>query len=103
MRNSSRVRDQPALTTSSGKSWLIMGALLAIISVIVLIPLMQREPRAVAVIGVIAVVVLYAVIVVARLLVGPGRLRLGIMAIAMLCMAASALTCVLIIAGAQPR
>ena len=38
-RDENRVTQQPALTTSTGREWLILGALLAAVSLAVLLPL----------------------------------------------------------------
>lgn len=38
-RDETRVTEQPALTTSTGREWLILGALLAAVSLAVLLPL----------------------------------------------------------------
>jgi uncharacterized membrane protein len=100
MRDSGRVRDQPALTTSSGRSWLIVGGLFALVCLVVLVALLGNPARGVAIFGIVAVLVLYAGMIVARLTARPGRRRLGIMAACMIALAAVALICVLVIAGA---
>ena len=51
MYNSANLTDQPSLTTSSGKIWLIAGGLLAFISCAVLFPMMWLEPPGVALVG----------------------------------------------------
>ena len=94
-----RIRNQPALTTSTGRIWLIVGGLFTAISLGVLIPMTALEPRGVALVAAVVDVVLYLVIVAARLFIGPGRRRLGVMAIALLVIAAVSLTGVLIVAG----
>ncbi|MCX7523278.1 hypothetical protein OSC27_13450 [Microbacterium sp. STN6] len=101
MRDRTRVREQAALTTSGGARWLVMGGLLGIICAGVLVALLWSAAPGVAIGGLIAVVVFYAAMVIARLAIGPGRRRLAVMAIGMGCLAASALVCVLIIAGAS--
>ena len=94
-----RIRNQPALTTSTGRIWLIVGGLFTAISLGVLIPMTALEPRGVALVAAVVDVVLYLVIVGARLFIAPGRRRLGVMAIALLAIAAVSLTGVLIVAG----
>ena len=94
-----KIRNQPALTTSTGRIWLIVGGLFTAISLGVLIPMMALEPGGVALVAAVVDVVLYLVIVAARLFIGPGRRRLGVMAIALLVIAAVSLTAVLIVAG----
>lgn len=95
------IRSQPALTTSSGRIWLIVGGLFALISLIVLVPMIGLAPTSVAVTGVCLIVALYAAMVITRLLVERQRLRLGLMAVFMLTMAAVALVCTYWVANAQ--
>jgi hypothetical protein len=95
-----RIRNQPALTTSTGRIWLIVGGLFTAISLGVLIPMTALEPRGVALMAAIADVLLYIVIVIARLAIAPGRRRLGVMAIALLAIAAVSLVAVYIVAFA---
>jgi hypothetical protein len=94
-----RQRDQPALTTSSGLIWLVVGGLLAATALAVLIPMTGLPPRGVALGAVIAIVVLYAGMVAVRLGVRPGRRRLGLLAAGMIAIAAIALAAVLIVAA----
>lgn len=96
-----RQRDQPALTTSSGSVWLIVGGLLAAISLAVLILEAALPPVGVAVTGAILVAALYLGMLLTRWRVRPRRLRLGILAALMIAIAAVALTFTLIVAGAQ--
>lgn len=94
------VRNQPSLTTSTGRSWLIVGGLFTAISLGVLIPMTQLPPAGVALTAAVLDVILYAGMVAARLLVPSGRqrLRLGLMATAFLAIAAVSLVAVLVIA-----
>lgn len=98
---SPRLRDQPALTTSTGRVWLIMGGLFAAIALLLLVPMLEFEPQGVADVAIAAVLVLYGGIVLARLVVPPGRRRLGIMAACMLTMAFVALLAVIVIAATR--
>ena len=93
-----RIRNQPALTTSTGRIWLIVGGLFTAIALGVLIPMTAFEPRCVALVAVIVDVVLYLAVVGARLFVPPGRRRLGVMAVAMLAIAAVSLVATYIVA-----
>ena len=95
-----RISNQPALTTSSGRIWLIVGGLFTAISLGVLLPMTGLEPRGVALAAAIADVVLYGGMLVARFTVRPGRLRLGLMAAAMLAIAAVSLVATYIVAFA---
>jgi hypothetical protein len=96
---STRVRDQPSLTTSTGKSWLILGGLLALIAVIVLVPLLSQPPAGVALFGVCAIVACYAAMVVVRVNARPGRWMLGWLAFFMIAIALVGVVCVGIIAA----
>jgi hypothetical protein len=96
---SPRVRDQPALTTSSGKSWLILGGILALLSVVVLVTLLGAQPAGVALVGICVTVALYAGMVVVRVNAHPGRGMLGALAALMIAIALVGLVCVGWIAG----
>lgn len=91
---SPRVRDQPSLNTSSGRSWLILGGLLALISVAILIPLLSQKPPGVALFGLCAIVALYAAMIVVRVNAQPGRRMLGILAACMIAIALVGLGCI---------
>jgi hypothetical protein len=84
-----RQRNQPALTTSSGLIWLVVGGLMAAISFGVL-ALLGAWPTA------IVIAALYLGMIVVRLLVGPGRVRLGLLAAGMLAIAVIALGVVIV-------
>jgi hypothetical protein len=94
-----RVREQPALTTSTGAIWLIVGGLFAVVSLGVLLPMATLPGGTVAVVAAIIVAALYLGMVIVRLAVPPGRRRLSVLAIAMLTIAVVALGAVLIVAG----
>ncbi len=95
-----RIRNQPALTTSTGRSWLILGGIFTVISLAVLVAMTALPPAGVALTAAIVIGVLYLAMVAVRLAVRPGRLRLGLMAVAMLAIASVALGAVLIVAWA---
>ena len=96
---STRVRDQPSLTTSSGRSWLILGGILAFIAVAVQVPLLFQPPAGVALVGVCAIVALYAAMVIVRVNAHPGRGMLATLAVLMILIAAIGVVCVGIIAA----
>lgn len=96
---SPRVRDQPSLTTSTGRSWLILGGLLSLIAVAVLVPLLFQKPDGVALVGICAIVALYAAMVVVRFNARPGRRMLGWLAALMIAIAIIGVVCVGIIAA----
>jgi hypothetical protein len=94
-----RVRDQASLTTSTGKSWLILGGLLALIAVAVLVPLLSQPPAGVALFGICAIVALYAAMIVVRVNLHPGRGMLGWLAAFMILIAVVGVVCVGIVAA----
>lgn len=98
---SPRVRDQPSLTTSSGRSWLILGGLLALIAIAIMVPMLGLAPEGVAVFGICAVVVCYTGMIVTRLNARPGRWMLGLLAFFMIGIAIVGLVCVGIVAAHQ--
>lgn len=100
MSDPTRQRDQPALTTSSGLIWLVLGGVLAAVAIGVLIALLAAPPAGVALTGAIIVAALYLGMLAARFAVRPGRLRLGILAGLMIAIAAVGVFSVLIVAAA---
>ncbi|MEF2978293.1 hypothetical protein [Subtercola sp. YIM 133946] len=96
-----KVTNQPALTTSTGRIWLVMGGLFALISAIVLFFLLPLAPHGLAAVALAVVLLLYVAMVVTQLLTRRGRARLGVLAALMLTIAAVALVSILIIATAQ--
>lgn len=95
-----RQRDQPALTTSTGLVWLVVGGIFVAISLAVLVPMATLPQGGVAIAAAVVIALLYAGMVVARLALPPGRRRLGLMATGMLLIAAVALVGTLIVAFA---
>lgn len=95
-----RLRDQPALTRSRGRSWIVMGSLFTAFALVVLIPMTTLPPPGVALAGAIIVTAGFLTILASRLLVPESRLRrrLGIMAIALLTSAAAGLVAAGIVA-----
>ncbi|WP_309102052.1 hypothetical protein [Microbacterium sp.] len=97
-----RVRNQPALRTSPGTIWLLVGGTFAVICLIPLIGIIAtgRSAAVVASVTIVLVVALYAAMVAIRLSASPGPRRLRSMAYCFLGMAAIALIgmviCVLI-------
>jgi hypothetical protein len=95
-----RVRDQPALTTSRGLSWLILGGLLTLISLGVLVPMavLRMPPLGVAGTAAVVVGVLYLCMIIVRFATPPSRLRLALLAIDMLAIAFVSLLAVVLVA-----
>ena len=81
---SPKVRDQNALTTSTGASWLLVGAILVALCGGLLFAMQWLHPAWAGRAGFVTVIVLYATMVVIRASVRPGRLRLGILAVLMI-------------------
>ncbi|MEJ1230690.1 MAG: hypothetical protein WDM88_08980 [Galbitalea sp.] len=96
---SPRVRDQPSLTTSTGRSWLILGGILSVIAIAVLVPLLGQKPPGVALIGICVIVACYAAMVIVRVNARPGRGMLALLAVFMIAIAVAGVVCVGIIAG----
>jgi hypothetical protein len=96
---SSRIRDQPSLTTSTGRSWLILGGILSLIAVAVQVPLLSQPPEGIALFGICAIVAMYATMVVVRLNARPGRGMLAALATLMIAIALVGVVCVGIVAA----
>jgi hypothetical protein len=95
-----RVVNQPALTTSTGRSWLLLGGLFTLIALGVLIPMTALPPRGVALVAAILVAALYLGMLVVRATVPAGRRRLGMMASGMIGLALVSLVASIIVAFA---
>ena len=96
-----RVTQQPALTFSTGRIWLVVGGLFTAIALAVLIPqtVAGLAPRGVALAAAVVDVLLYVGMVVVRLVVPVTRLRLRLtlLAVGLLAIAAVSLAAVLIV------
>ena len=92
-----KVTNQPALTTSTGRSWLLMGGLFTAIVLAMLIAMTTLPPPGVALVAAIVVGALYLGMIVVRLTVAPGRRRLALLSAGMLGIAVVALVAALII------
>ena len=95
-----RIGSQPALTTSTGRIWLIVGGIFTGVSLAVLMPMTQLPPPGVALTGAIAVATLYIAMIVARIVIPAGRRRLMLLAAAMLTIAATAVVTATVVASA---
>ncbi|MDO9398604.1 MAG: hypothetical protein Q7T71_18830 [Herbiconiux sp.] len=98
-----RITNQPSLTTSQGTVWLVVGGLMAAVSVVLLLALQRVDSSGIALIGVVAIVLLYLGMVEVRLLVRALRLRLALMAVCFGLIAAAALVVVVIIGFGASR
>lgn len=95
-----RMSDQPALTSSKGLSWLILGGLLTLVSlgVLVTMAVQRMPPTGVAGTAAVVVGVLYLCMIIVRFATPPGRLRLTLLAVDMLAIAFVSLLAVLLVA-----
>jgi hypothetical protein len=100
-RDPTRLREQPALTTSTGAIWLVVGGFFVVVSGVVLLFLAHLPPAGLAVGALIADLVLYAAMLVVRFTVRRRRAMLGTLAILMLAIAAVSLAAVLVVAGSS--
>jgi hypothetical protein len=91
------VRNQPALTSSSGLAWIIVGGILAVTGIAVLAPLIGLGPPGLAVGGIALLAAIFLVMVIVRFTTTGGRFRLAIMATCMIAIAVVALVTVGII------
>lgn len=96
-----RVTSQPSLTTSTGRIWLVVGGLFALIAAVVLVFLLSFPPAGLAATALALVVLLYAAMVITQLVTRRGRPRLGILAALMIAMALVSLGSVLVLAATQ--
>ncbi|SJN36287.1 hypothetical protein FM104_09165 [Microbacterium esteraromaticum] len=103
-RDPTRMANQPALTTSSGTIWIVMGAVFVLISAYPLSALLVFERGAAfpaAVVTAIVTVVLYVLVVIMRFTVPQGRRRLQLMAGFFIAMVALTIVGLLICAAMQ--
>lgn len=99
-RNDTRIGEQPALRTSSGRIWLIMGAITAAACVGILVVLSTRQPT-IGFIGAGVVVALYVAMIVVTLVIRNVRAKLVALAILLVAMGVTALAFVLVILSAE--
>jgi len=101
-RDETRLTEQPALTFSSGRIWLVVGGFFTVIALGVLIPqaMLDLPPSGLPFTAAVVVAVLYALMYAVRFGVPITRLRLrlGILAVLMLAIAALSLVTVVVVA-----
>lgn len=98
-----RVTNQPSLTTSTGRTWLVVGGLFALIAIVMLFFLLNFDPPGLAAAALGAIVLLYAAMVITQLVARRGRPRLVILAALMIVMALVSLASVFVLAASQTR
>jgi O-antigen/teichoic acid export membrane protein len=97
---STRVRDQPQLTTVTGRLWLVLGGLLGAIALAVLVPMLSLSGAGVALVGIVLVVGLYVAMLAAYRLQS-GRRRLALLATGMIAIAVVSVVCVTVVAATE--
>lgn len=101
MTDPTKVTNQPSLTTSTGRIWLVVGGLFAAVAAATEFSLLSFPPPGFAAGALIAVVLLYVAMIVTQLVTQRGRLRLGMLAGLMITMAVVSLLSVVVIAASQ--
>ena len=96
------MRNQPTLTTSSGRTWLVVGGLATVLITATMVALWLRLGSTAAMVGAIVTVVLFAAMVVVRFTVDHRRRRLGLLAVIFLAQVLFALAVVVMIALFPP-
>ncbi|QYH36218.1 hypothetical protein [Salinibacterium sp. M195] len=94
-----RMRNQPALTTATGSSWLVVGALFAAITIATLVALSALPPLGLATATIAVIAVLYGAMIVVRFVVAARRRRLILMAACFIALAGVGLASVIAIAA----
>ncbi|MCW4386749.1 hypothetical protein OH146_13290 [Salinibacterium sp. SYSU T00001] len=80
MSESQKVTQQKALTSDSGRIWLIVAAFISILCLVLLWFMRELPPVGAATTGMVAIVVAYLAMVAIRFGVSRDRLRLGLLA-----------------------
>lgn len=93
-----RVTDQPALTSSSGGIWLVVGAVLTAVCLGVLLAVSASHPF--AYVGAAVALILYAVLVVVRFAVQDQAVRLRVLAVLFAAIAVSTIVVLLLVISA---
>ncbi|WP_181276185.1 hypothetical protein [Brevibacterium oceani] len=99
---SRRISDQPALRSSSGTIWIVAGGIFLIVVGSVLTAIIVTGSTAVptAITTIVIAGVLYLILLIARFVFRPGRVRLWVMAGAMIGMAVASLIGLVLCVGA---
>ncbi|WP_423057993.1 hypothetical protein [Brevibacterium linens] len=99
---SRRISDQPALRSSSGTIWIVAGGIFLVVIAGVLTAIIVSSSTAVAtaITTIVIAAVLYLILLIARFAFRPGRVRLWVMAAAMIGMAVASLVGLVLCVGA---
>jgi hypothetical protein len=81
MSESQKVTQQEALTTASGRTWLIVGGVIALLCLVFLWAMRDLPPLGVATAGIVVTIVLYLAMVAVRFGVIRPRVKLVLLAI----------------------
>lgn len=103
-KSTTKMINQPALQTSSGLIWIVMGGLFAAVVVTMFIFMtinFSGVAQAIAISSIVTVILIYSILVVARFAVAPGPVRLRVLGGCMLTMAAYSLVATLLITWTQ--
>ncbi len=102
-RDSTRMSNQPALRTSRGAIWLVVGGILAAIALTEFILLLGGATTVLPVVGIVVVGVLYLAMIVSTLAIPASPVRLRVLAGLMIAIAVVALVLLAIIASVNAR
>lgn len=94
-----RIREQPALTSSRGAIWLIVGGIFTVIALAVLIPMTALPGGVFALVAAIVDGVVYLGMIVTTFAIPPGRRRLRVLAVGLLVIAGVSLVAAAIVAS----
>jgi len=86
-----KVRNQPALTRGTGNSWLLIGAVITVMSAVFFLLQLDAHPVGLALTGTLVVVALYVCMLIVRFTIPNDRVRLGTLAVLLLAIAVVAL------------
>lgn len=100
LHSSTRMGEQPALRTSRGRSWLLVGALTVVACGGLLLVLSTRQPMT-GFVGAGVIVALYICMVIAAIVIRNLRARLVTLAVLLIAMVMTALGFVLAITAAE--
>ena len=98
-RDPTRMRNQPALTTSSGTSWVVVGAIILAASLVTLVPFAAGPLPGVPVVVLVVLAGLFVAVIVVRARIDDARRRNRLLATLVLTMAGLALVTMAIIAA----
>lgn len=81
MSESQKVTRQEALTTDSGRTWLIVAGIISLLCLVMLWFMRELPPMGAATTGIVATIITYLAMVAIRFGVTRSRLKLGLLAV----------------------